>query len=166
MKHLLQFSVVAIGLVFLAVAACSQQPRQVAEEAPNAEADIEAIKEWFDRYCATVTAGDLDGYRDFWSEDVVWLPPNAPALQGMEACMDRNRPFFEQYNLVEKMSVEEIKVGDPFTYARVNYTFQATPQKAGAEPVEEDGKGMFILQRRPDGSWVSTHCVWNENSGP
>ena len=32
-----------------------------------------------------------------------------------------------------------------------------------AEPLEEDGKGIFILKRKPDGSWVSTHCVWNSN---
>ena len=77
--------------------------------------------------------------------------------------MDHNRPFFEQYDLVETMSVEEIEVADRFAYARVNYKFKATP-KAEAEPVEEDGKGIFILRRKPDGSWVSTHCVWNFNT--
>lgn len=36
--------------------------------------------------------------------------------------------------------------------------------KREAEPVEEDGKGIFMLRRKPDGSWVSTHCVWNFNT--
>ena len=166
MKYLFKSPILVIWLVPLVFAACSQEPQHsqpIGEEEPNTQADVEAIKEWVDRYCATVTAGDFDGYRTFWSEDVVWLPPNAPVREGIEACMDHNRPFFEQYNLVETMSVEEIEVADRFAYARVNYTFQATP-KAEAEPVEEDGKGIFILRRKPDGSWVSTHCVWNFNT--
>ena len=168
MNCLSGFPKVVIWLAPLAFAACHQQPQQsqqIAEEAPNTKADVEAIKEWIDRYCATVTAGDLDSYRTFWSEDVVWLPPNAPVRQGIEACMDHNRPFFEQYDLVETMSVEEVEVADRFAFARVNYTFKATP-KAEAEPVEEDGKGIFLLKRKPDGSWVSTHCVWNFNTPP
>jgi ketosteroid isomerase-like protein len=52
---------------------------------------------------------------------------------------------------------------DRFAYVRVNYKFQATP-KGDGEPVEEDGKGIFLLKRKPDGSWVSTHCVWNFNT--
>ena len=126
------------------------------------EADVASIKKWIDRYCATVTEGNFDAYRTFWTEDVVWLPPNGPVQQGIEACMEHNRPYFEQYNSVEKMSVEEIEVADRFAFVRVNYTYQGTP-KANAEPITEDGKGVFLLKRRPNGSWVSTHCVWNSN---
>jgi uncharacterized protein (TIGR02246 family) len=172
MKHLFKSPILVIWLVPLAFAACSQQPQQpqqpqpsqpIGEGEPNTQADVEAIRQWIDRYCATVTAGDFDGYRAFWSDDVVWLPPHAPVREGIEACMDHNRPNFEQYDLVETMSVEEIEVADRFAYVRVDYQFHATP-KADAEPVEEDGKGVFILRRKPDGSWVSTHCVWNFNT--
>ena len=128
----------------------------------NDQADVAAIKQWIDRYCATVTAGDFEAYRDFWTEDVVWLPPNGPVVQGIEACMEHNRPYFEQYHSVETMSVEEIEIADRFSFVRVNYTYRGKP-KAEGEPLEEDGKGIFILKRKPDGSWVSTHCVWNSN---
>ena len=129
------------------------------------KADVAAIKKWIDRYCATVTAGDFDAYRTFWTEDVVWLPPNGPVVQGIDACMELNRPYFKEYSSVETMSVEEIEVADRFAFVRVNYTCQGTP-KADGEPINEDGKGLFILIRKPDGSWVSTHCVWNSNIPP
>jgi uncharacterized protein (TIGR02246 family) len=161
MKHLTTF-VVLISLLSLAFAAFSQPPQQSAKRASNTEADVEAIKQWIRRYCATVTAGDFEAYRAFWTDDVVWLPPHGPTLQGIEVCMEHNRPYFEQYRSVEKMSVEEIEIGDRFAFVRVNYTCQGTP-KAEGEPIDEDGKGIFILERRPDGSWVSTHCVWNSN---
>jgi uncharacterized protein (TIGR02246 family) len=169
MKRVSKAAVVVIGIASLALIACSQQAKQaepaqkVSKAASNSKADVEALKKWIDRYCATVTAGDLDGYRKFWTEDVVWLPPGGPVRDGIEACMDRNRPYFEKYNLVEKMSVEEVEVADRFAFVRVNYTFHATP-KGDAEPVEEDGKGVFILRRKPDGSWAASHCVWNFNS--
>lgn len=172
MKCLCKSPILVIWLVPLAFAACAPraQPPQgsqsSAAEGPHTGADVEALTEWIDRYCATVIAGDFEGYRTFWTEDVVWLPPDGPLLEGIDACMDRNRPFFEQYDLVEAMSVEEVEVADRFAYVRVNYTFKATP-KPDAEPtesVEEDGKGVFILRRKPDGSWVATHCVWNFNA--
>lgn len=161
MRRLATF-VVVILLLSLAFAAFSPPPQPIAEKASNTEADVEAIKEWIRRYCATVTAGDFEGYRAFWTEDVVWLPPHGPTLRGIEVCMERNRPYFEQYHSVEKMSVEEVEIGDPFAFVRVNYTCHGRP-KAEGEPFEEDGKGIFILKRKPDGSWVSTHCVWNSN---
>ena len=166
MKFLSKYPIVVIWLMSLALVSCSQQSSRsepIASKGSNTKADAEALKKWIDRYCATVTAGDLDGYRNFWTEDVVWLPPNAPVKEGLEACIDFNRPSFEKYNLVEKMSVEEIEVADRFAYVRVNYKFKGTP-KADAEPIDEDGKGIFILRRKPDGSWVSTHCMWNSNT--
>ena len=161
MKYLANF-VVVIVLGPLAFAAFSQPPQQITEKQPNTKADVEAIKKWIDRYCATVTAGDFEAYRAFWTKDVVWLPPHGPVQKGIEACMEHNRPYFEQYNSVEKMSVKEIEIADRFAFVRVNYTYQGKP-KAKGEPLEEDGKGIFILKRQPDGAWVSTHCVWNSN---
>jgi ketosteroid isomerase-like protein len=130
----------------------------------GAEADVKEIQAWIERYCATVTAGDFDGYRDFWTEDVVWLPPNAPVREGIAACMEYNRPLFEYYHSVETMTAEEIKVAGGWAFVRVNYTYRGTPKPgADAEPLWEDGKGAFLLVRRADGVWVSTHCVWNSN---
>lgn len=161
MKYLANL-IVLIVLVPLALAAFGQQPQEIAKNASNDEADVKGIKKWIDRYCATVTAGDFEAYRAFWTEDVLWLPPNGPVVKGIEACMEHNRPYFEQYNSVETMSVEEIEIADRFTFVRVNYTCRGKP-KADGEPFEEDGKGVFILKRKPDGSWVSTHCVWNSD---
>ncbi len=69
---------------------------------------------------------------------------------------------FELYDSVERMLVEEIEICDRFAFVRVNYTYHGESKKE-AEPLDEDGEGIFILKRKPDGSWVSTHCVWNSN---
>jgi len=153
---------ILIFFAALAFAGDRQPPRQCAHDPRGHEDDVKQIKAWVDRYCATVTAGDFETYRTFWSEDVVWLPPNAAVRKGIEACMEYNRPLFEHYKSVETMSVEEVQVAGGFAFARVNYTYRGTP-KTDAKPREEDGKGIFLFRRRPDGSWVATHCVWNSN---
>jgi len=135
------------------------------EKPDTTAADIAALRDWIDSYCAAVTAGDFDAYRTLWTDDVVYLPPNGPSRQGVEDCVDVNRFYFDQYESVEKMSVEEIEVADRFAFVRVNYTYEGIP-KGDADPLEEDGKGLFILRRRPDGSWASTHLMWNSNVPP
>jgi uncharacterized protein (TIGR02246 family) len=161
MKYLTNL-VVVILLIPLAFAVSGQSAQQITKKGSSTESDVEAIKDWIQRYCAAVTEGDFEGYRTFWTEDVVWLPPHGPVRKGIEACMEHNRPYFEQYNSVEKMSVEEIEIADRFAFVRVNYTCEGKPKEDG-EPFEEDGKGIFILKRKADGAWVSTHCVWNSN---
>ena len=162
MKYL-AILVVVILLVPVAYSAFSKPAEKTAARSPNAEADIEAIRKWIARYCDAVTDGDFEGYRAFWTDDVVWLPPHGPVVQGIDACMEKNRPYFDQYDSVEKMSIEEIEIADRFAFVRVEYTCQGKPKEEGAEPIDEDGKGIYILKRKPDGSWVSTHCVWNSN---
>ena len=156
---------VVLGLAPLLLAAWSQQsqpPRQIATGASHTEPDVKAIQEYFQRYAAAAKAGDLDAYRKFWTDDVIWLPPDAPTVEGVEACMADARPRFEEFTQEEELIVKEIKFGAEFTFVRVDYTYKATP-KGDGEPVEEDGKGVFLMKRKPDGSWVSTHCVWNSN---
>ena len=164
MKCLFSFLVV-LGLAPVLFAAWSQESQpseRIATGAPHTEADVKAIQKYFQRYAAAAKAGDLDAYRKFWTDDVVWLPPDAPTVEGIEACMDRARPQFEEFTQDESLTVEEIKFGADFTFVRVNYTYKATP-KGDGEPVEEDGKGVFLMKRKRDGSWVSTHCVWNSS---
>ena len=164
MKYLFN-SLVVVGLVpmlFSALNQESQRPGRITPGGPHTEADVKAIQNYFQRYAAAATAGDLDAYRKFWTDDVVWLPPDAPTVEGIEACMNDARPRFEEFTQEEELIVKEIKFGATFTFVRVDYTYKATP-KGDGEPVEEDGKGVFLMKRKPDGSWVSTHCIWNSS---
>ena len=151
-----------VPVLFIAWNQPSRQSGRIVTEGPHTAADVKAIKDYFQRYTASAKAGDLDEYRKFWTDDVVWLPPDAPLVEGIDACMKRARPQFEELNQEEVIAVEEIKFGPAFTFVRVNYTYKGTP-KADAKAVEEDGKGVFLMERKADGSWVSSHCVWNSN---
>jgi len=111
-----------IPLVFLLCFTFScQQGEKVAEEpVVDAEAEIEAIKDWFEKYEANNKAGDFDNYGSFYTEDVVWLPPDEPVVMGKDAILEYVRPLFEQYNFQPEMTVEEIKVAKNFAFARIS----------------------------------------------
>ena len=132
----------------------------------DTEDDEKAIRAWLDRYVANNNAGDFDAYGDFWAEDAMWLPPDAPVVEGKEAILAYARPFFEGYTISQRFTVEEIEVANGFAFARVNSTERYTPKADQGEPLDLNDKAIFILQRKPDGSWVSTHCIWNSNISP
>jgi uncharacterized protein (TIGR02246 family) len=127
--------------------------------------DEDAIRDWFDRYVANNNAGDFDAYGDFWAKDAIWLPPDSPVIRGREALLEYARPFFEQYKMHQEVTVEEIKVVDSFAFARSNFSEKYTP-KAEGDSIELSTKEIFIFQRQDDGTWVSTHCIWNSNTSP
>ena len=143
-----------------------QQGEEVAEEpAVDVEADTEAIKAWLERYVTNNNEGDFESYGDFWTEDVVWLPPGAPAVIGKEAILDFARPFFEQYNIHQEVKTEEIRIADSFAFARVSNSEKYSPKGEG-EAIETNAKAIFIFQRMDDGRWVATHSMWNSNIPP
>lgn len=68
------------------------QPCDVEQRATTAGPDVEAITIWFERYVATVNAGDLEAWASFVADDAVILPPDGLPVGGM----DRLRPMIKR----------------------------------------------------------------------
>lgn len=148
------------ALLAIAVACCG-----VACAGPASDnASVLSIKRLLlDEYVPTMDAGDIDGLRRFYSDDLTWLPPNEPAIRGVEACLDYIRPIFEQFNTRATLSIEEIKVADRLAFVWVDYVNQFTP-KAEGEPMRDSGKLVYILEGRSNGRWKISRVIWNHNS--
>ena len=163
MKKLLMIIPLVILLCF--TFGC-QQVEEVAEEpAVDVEADVAAIKAWYERYVAINNAGDFDSFGTSWTEDVVWLPPDAPVVIGKEAILDYARPFFELYSIHQEITVEEIKVSGRIAFARSSNSEKYSPKGEGGA-IETKFKAIFIFQRKNDGTWISSHAIWNSNIPP
>lgn len=162
--HLLVLTVLAAGTV-----SCGRDGSSGdrSERQPDRQADVQTMQAWCDRYVEAVKAGDLDTYRTFWSEDVIWLPPGEPMIQGIEACMEHHRPAFEQLKQDETIRVREVTSCGVNAIVHVDYTYNGIPNPdSKLEPMHEVGKGIFIMRRQSGGEWVATHCVWNLDSKP
>ncbi len=162
--HFLMLTVMAAGTVSRGA---DESSGDRCERQPDRQADVQTMQAWCDRYVVAVKAGDLDTYRTFWSEDVIWLPPGEPMIQGIENCMEHHRPAFEQLKQDESIWVREVKSCGVGAIVRVDYTYEGIPKPDSTlKPVREVGKGIFVMRRAAGGKWVATHCVWNLDSKP
>jgi uncharacterized protein (TIGR02246 family) len=156
-----------LPLVFLLcfVFSC-QKGGEGAEEPVDIEADVEAIRNWVKESYAAADSGNVKNYISFWAKDVIWMPPDAPIIQGTSAIRELLKPYFEQLTAKRKISVEEITVTDDFAFTRINTEEKYTPRTGEGEPVEANFKAIIFLQRIADGTWLGTHYIWNSNDPP
>jgi len=128
---------------------------------PDREKDEAAIREWFERYIGSVVTGDIDTYLASWSDDVIFLPPNQPAKIGKEACREIAEGIL-LYEIEADLDIQEIKISGDLAFARNLARERFTP-KNGGEPFDVEFKSVFIFERRSDGAWIGTHCIYNNN---
>lgn len=143
-----------------------QKAEEVAEE-PVVDVEIakEAINGWYERYVANNNAGDFDRFGTFFTEDIIWLPPDAPVVIGKEAILDYARPFFELYSIHQEITVEEITVSGKVAFGRSSNSEEYSPKGEG-ESIKTDNKAIYIFQHQNDGTWICSHAIWNSNVPP
>ena len=153
----------AVILLFVALTLSACQPA-----AERTEADVAAIQALTEAWGEAVEAGDLAGVVVLYADDIVQIPPDAPANRGKRAVEEFYRPGFELFSIGVTWPVEgteEIVVADGWAFHISEYIERFTP-KAGGEAFEVRGKIIEICQRQPDGSWKLAREIWNRNSPP
>jgi ketosteroid isomerase-like protein/Tol biopolymer transport system component len=135
------------------------------EEEVDVEADITAIEEVLNQYAIGCNTGDLELYMSLHADDIVKMPPDAPATFGKEELRASAKPGFDNFTSEAVLYPEETQVDGNMGFTRGNYTLSLTP-KAGGEPIFVDGKYLTICKRQADGSWKISHDCWNSNVPP
>ena len=153
MKKFFKFSIV---LLLSLAASCG-----VKTDSKNDEA---ALRKWIEDYVANNNSGDFENYGSSWTEDAIWLPPGVPVVTGKTAIMEFAEPFYTQYKIDQKLTIEEISTVGDLAYIRVAGNEVYSPNTADADTIRIQNKGIFLLRRESGGSWIGTHCVWNYNS--
>ncbi|GEM_PF-1034588 len=158
-------SVIALFILLCLVFGCRDDIEEKPGYAANNQTDAEALKAWYHQKTMTTNAGDVEGLRILFTEDVVFMPPGGPLFQGWGTYREWAVPYFHAYDIEEQISYEEIEIFGDRAYMRTSYTMRSTP-KAGGNPITAEGKAIWLFGRQGDGSWKGTHCIWNENGGP
>ncbi len=148
----------AVLVLVLAGAGC--QP--AAEETATTEADLEAIKQVLEEEVAAINAGDAERFLAILSADVVAMPPNEPGVRGQQTRLWL-RDFFDQFAVqLKPYSDEEFVVAGDWAFHLYWFEWTVMP-KVGGEPITDQGKGVHILQRQPNGSWLLAVDTWNSD---
>ena len=144
------------GGVLFGLAACSPSKR------PDTEADVAVIKAMSSDRAAAFVRGDAAGIAKHFTENAVLMPPNSPTLTGRKAVQDYYQAIFDANATQLDSRYDEVKVDGDLAYGRGFAEVTVTPKSGGA-PVRSTAKCLNILQRQPDGTWKTTHDIWNAN---
>ena len=100
---------------------------------------------------------------DYWSvlaDDAIFMPPNLPPKSGpdLRAWL---KDFVERFEVewLTFTSVDVLVIADLAVHS-YSYRWRVTP-RSGGESTISVGKGMHVLRKRADGSWLIWRAIWN-----
>lgn len=102
-------------------------------------------------FSSLFNSGQLDGLLEtFYTEDVTFLPPNAPLVRGREGVRELFGQMAQVYSDVSLEAREVFSDGD---MAVVQGAYRAKVNTPQGQTMEDRGKYIEVFRRDPDGSW-------------
>ena len=145
--------------VFCLVILLACQPQQSSSEL--SETEISAVMEATTQYGSSIIDGDFDMIRSLMDAEVLLMPPNEQAREGIEAAMQ----FMEEGPSIEgSISPEQVKGSGNQAYVRGSYNLTFTMNDT--TQVADNGKYIEIWEKQEDGSWKITFDIWNSSVTP
>ncbi|MDF9799425.1 uncharacterized protein (TIGR02246 family) [Catalinimonas alkaloidigena] len=145
--------------LILSSAACTTEKQNATV---NSGEDVEAITAASAARAEAFNNSDAAGIAEHFTEDAILMAPAEPARQGRAAVQDYYQTIFDAYEVTLDSHYEEVEVSGDMAYGRGEAIVRLTP-KGGGETTTAASKYLNILKRQPDGSWKTTHDVWNAN---
>jgi uncharacterized protein (TIGR02246 family) len=148
--------VFAMTLLMIGVAGCDQ--RVVQDEA----SDILRIEALSAARAKAFNEGNADVIAMAFTEYGVLMAPNVISTIGREAVRKYYQGIFDQYKTFLESGYEEVKVSGELAYGVGFATVKLVPH-SGGDTLLSTAKYINILRRQDDGSWLTTHDIWNAN---
>lgn len=122
--------------------------------------DAAAIEAFWPVFQETVKSGDVDAYLEFWADDGIAMPPNAPQVTGKEQIRNWYQAVVEQVILAYDITNKEVVISGDIAISRGVFAGTMTVKDSGDQsPLA--GKYMTFLKRQPDGTWKMYRDIWN-----
>jgi ketosteroid isomerase-like protein len=122
-------------------------------------ADQEAIRKSSSEFAAAFNAKEIDKVLGFYSENSVFMPPNAPLLRGREPL----KSFYT--NMIEKGATNlTLEPSDVTGFGPIAYesgTYSISFDKGG----RDRGKYLIVL-RNTAGTWRTEKTIWSSDLPP
>lgn len=155
MRKIRKFRSAAITLLVVG-AAVACQPGEKGLSA----ADRSSIEDVTRRFENAIRSKDWAGVAALYTDDTIFNPPNAPAIEGRAAV----EAWMANFPPLNAFSLEPVKVegsGD-LAYVLGRYTMTLAPPGA-PEPIHDHGKFIEIRRRQPNGEWLISADIFNSD---
>lgn len=130
------------------------------------QADKASILTLLERWRLATRAKDTAAILELVADDVVFLPSSMPPVKGKEEVGRMYRAFFPCYREIKHEAViEEIRIAGDWAFLWGTDELRLTPESE--EPsIHLKGKGLSILKRKSDGSWLFWRGINNMTPQP
>lgn len=134
----------------------SASPPSSAEDVREIEA-VSAARE------AAFNEGDATSIATYFTEDAVLMAPGQPADTGRAAVVEYYQSIFDRYDPELSSHYVHVEVFGRHAYGRgvAKVTLRPTD---GGPAVTSTSKYINILEKQADGTWKTTHDIWNANA--
>jgi uncharacterized protein (TIGR02246 family) len=124
--------------------------------------DISKIKALSAARAKAFNEGNADVIAAAFTETGLLMAPEAKSTTGREAVREYYQHIFDQYKTFLESGYEEVKVSGDIGYG-VGFAKVKLVPHTGGDTLVSTAKYINILQRQSDGSWLTTHDIWNAN---
>ena len=143
-------------LLMLLIIACDPHPVQDATD------DISKIKALSAARAKAFNEGDANVIAMAFVDDGQLMAPATKSTTGREAVRAYYQGIFDQYKTFLESGYEDVKVSGDIAYG-VGYAKVKLVPHGGGDTLFSTAKYINILKRQEDGSWLTTHDIWNGN---
>ena len=126
----------------------------------NDSSDIDAIKSMSAARAKAFNEGKAKDIAIHFTEDGLLMAPGAPATSGRAAVEAYYQSIFDQYVTQLESGYKEVEVSGDLAYGRGFAKVKLVPH-GGGDTLVSSAKYINILQRQENGSWLTTHDIWN-----
>lgn len=130
----------------------------------NTNDDKRLIKEVSNARAKAFNEMNANEIAKYFTTDGVLMAPGGQASIGREAVEAYYQTIFDEFDVVLESYYVEVDVSGDMAYGRGEAIVHATSKIDGKESVSKS-KYLNILKRQDDGSWKTTHDIWNTNDG-
>ena len=146
----------AMVLLIIGMACCDKRSTQ------DDATEIAEIKALSALRAKAFNEGNADVIARAFTESGLLMAPDMTSMTGREAVRGYYQRIFDQYRTSLESGYEEVKVSGNLGYG-VGYAKVKLVPHSGGDTVVSTAKYINILQRQDDGSWLTTHDIWNAN---
>ncbi len=124
--------------------------------------DSETIAARRNEFVTAFNDANVDALSRIVTGDLVGMPPNEPAISGLEANQAWWKQGFDAASSHLGISPAELQVTGDWAFDRFTWTMDTNPT-GGGETVHDEGKCVWIWRRESGGAWRLARAIWNSD---
>lgn len=152
----MKFLSIPSAILLLSIMSCKS------DSGPSGERDILAINAMSQARAVAFNEGDAAAIAVHFSKDAVLMAPNTPKKIGPEAVEAYYQEIFDHYRTGLESGYESVRVDGDLAFGR-GFAKVTLISKTTGDTTYATSKYLNILERQSDGSWKTTHDIWNAN---